>query len=837
MYSAKKESYLTFNNYHVVPIDGLQPEDIKRAAGRIKDDREDIKPNTVLNHICKSLGFRGGFAFYQKHYQDELVPFLRQHNLLKLVDLLEDTDRNNKDLQISFTHRQLADSLFKSGRDIPKRIFIGHDVQLIDIIKLAIPKGLIFACKPDLLYLSEWEWEKFENSGKRDNLIIADKDLHCWPQPALYQLQHHNQSIKIVGGICDQMMMFNNLIGTQFFDVEYKSQEIITQYYDIDEEIINTCNEVGRLLNKLLLELNKGWINIIPFNDNLIFLSDGCGNYDFVFRDMRNEKFEHNIYYPYLNNSDIPRTGSEYDFQRWLYFPNSKHGENRKEATGESYGSWLENDMHESEKYFYSKPENNRLNYPGINQILKQYFIDKKIYSPLNKACAQGDIPTNFGGDITEINGKKYWVSDLVTIKDFFEFFNSSEYRDYRSHKNDRLKTVNADAEHLPVAVSWYDAMAYIRWIQDKHKIPVRLLNADEYSVISAPIVDMGIAKIEHMIEFLAVDSGSSNAVNHLKDSDIKEIFEYIASIDIGDIKNIIKLIADLNIGNITEIEVRRIIKLAADSNADYNASIYDMKQIVRSLINVIMPVVPDPTPTLCMKSADDHSVISASIVDMGIAKIDHMIKFLAIVSNSRDDISHLKDSDIKEIFGLIASIDVGNIKNTIKLLADLDIDDVVEIKIKHIIKSVADSGSDGDASIYDMKQIVRSLAKVIRAIVRDPMSTFHIGNKNKIYYFYNKKGELIKGHPDYMPEEQFQELTFKYREDKLNFAKTISGLTFIESGYFYEWLFDRGDIINARQRDSIYGSRNIKIRNFAPDSTGKYKHIKIGFRMICCVQ
>ena len=708
MYSAKKESYLTFNNYHVVPIDGLQPEDIKRAAGRIKDDREDIKPNTVLNHICKSLGFRGGFAFYQKHYQDELVPFLRQHNLLKLVDLLEDTDRNNKDLQISFTHRQLADSLFKSGRDIPKRIFIGHDVQLIDVIKLAIPKGLIFAHKYGSSNL--YEWEEFENAGIRDRLVIADKDLDCWPQPALYQLQHHNQSIKMGSGICDQMNILNNLIGTQFFDVECKDKEIITQYYNIDEEIINTCDKVGETLNSIFLELNKGWINIIPFNDNLIFLSDGCGNYDFVFRDMRDEEFKHNIHHPYLRNSDIPTTGSEYDFQRWLYFPNSKHGGNRKEATGESYGSWLENDMHHSEKYFYSKPGNNRLNYPGVNQILKQYFIDKKIYSPLDRACAQGDIPTNFAGDITEINGKKYWVSDLVTIKDFFEFFNSSEYRDYRSHKNDRLETVNADAEHLPVAVCWYDAMAYVRWIQDKYKIPVRLLNANEYSIISAPITDMSTVKIERML--------------------------------------------------------------------------------LRLIFTDSCEVISD----------QDHSAI-------------------------------------REMFELIASIGVDDIKDTIKSIADLDIDDATETKMERIISSVADSSSGDYASINYMRQVLKSLAEVIKTIIRDPVSIFCIGGGIRIYHFYDANGGLIEGHPSYMPEEQFQELAFKYREDKLRFVQAKSGLTFIESKYFYEWLSDSGDIMNVRQCDSIYGGHNIKIPNFPPQSTGKYKRIKIGFRMICRVQ
>ena len=609
MYSSRKESYLTFRNYHVVPINGLQPEDIKKAAGIINRDREKIERNTILNHICKSLGFRGGFATYKQQYQDELLPFFDKHNLQKPVDLVKDTE-NDKDLKIHLSHRQLADSLFKSGRDIPRRIFIGHNVQLIDLIKLAIPKGLIFVHKTGSLVLGDWV--KFEDAYKDETFVIADRDSHCEPYPSLYQLQTPNQSINYLLGLCQQIAIHDNLIGTQLFDIGGGKHKIVSKYYDISEEIIHACNELGQLLNILLIELDKGWIHIIPFNKKLIFLSDGCGNYDFVFQDMRDDDFNHDIYEGYLKRADIPKTESEYDFQRWLYFPSSKHSENRKDSTGESYSGWLEKDIHESEKHFYSKPGNSLNNYPSANRILKQYFIDKGIYSPLGKVCNQGDIPTNFAGAITEINGKRYWISDLVTIKDFFDFFNLSEYREDRSSNNDCLATVNTDGTHLPAAVCWYDAMAYVRWFQDKYRMPVRLLNSDEYSVASAEI--------------------------------------------------------------------------------------------------------------------------SASIVD----------------------------AEIKE-------------------------------KRKWITE--------------------------------------------KIYDFYSPEGELIKGYPDYMPEEQFQKLIFKYREDKLDFVKTKDGLTFIDSGRFYEWLADKGNIINARQQDILYGTQKMQIRGFASETTGKYKHVKIGFRMICCIQ
>ena len=79
----KPLAFMPLDNFHIVPIFGLEPDLIKLSAKKIAEDREDIKRSTVLNALAKKLGFKGGFSGYLDTYKNELLPFMIKHQLSK----------------------------------------------------------------------------------------------------------------------------------------------------------------------------------------------------------------------------------------------------------------------------------------------------------------------------------------------------------------------------------------------------------------------------------------------------------------------------------------------------------------------------------------------------------------------------------------------------------------------------------------------------------------------------------------------------------------------------------------------------------------------------------
>ncbi len=112
-------AFLSFDQFHIVNLTGRSPDPIRSAARRMSCDREDIKHNTALNHICKALGFNGGFAGYNKEWP-RLEQFLSQQGLK-----LDGLTQFDSPYPIHITPTQIAVRLLKSGKAIPFRVFTG----------------------------------------------------------------------------------------------------------------------------------------------------------------------------------------------------------------------------------------------------------------------------------------------------------------------------------------------------------------------------------------------------------------------------------------------------------------------------------------------------------------------------------------------------------------------------------------------------------------------------------------------------------------------------------------------------------------------------------------
>lgn len=74
-------TYIPLEKFHIVPLTGLSPAELKISAKRTSRDREKITHTTKLNAIAKRLGITGGFAAYEKEYNGSLLPFMAKHNL------------------------------------------------------------------------------------------------------------------------------------------------------------------------------------------------------------------------------------------------------------------------------------------------------------------------------------------------------------------------------------------------------------------------------------------------------------------------------------------------------------------------------------------------------------------------------------------------------------------------------------------------------------------------------------------------------------------------------------------------------------------------------------
>lgn len=494
-------AFIPLEKFHIVPLTGLSPAELKASAKRTSQDREKISHTTKLNAITKRLGVTGGFAAYESEYNGSLLPFMAKHNLRKRKDLLKHTRKGEYDFCFPFNHQQVSERLFFFEGPMPQNLFTGHDFDfsgalswhssdLYDAlredsdwyeiivgdyhIQRAVKENIDISCLPErqqkLLEMdvtSEITLRLVDQSSLPSFFdSVADEDTKHERKEKRYK----QISVKIVDLILlknrHHVSAFYHLLGNTLTD-NPETTSIFQSYLpkdtpreDVDRDL-RTDKYLQQMLAQRLRENRAGWVKILPYNDNVIFLSDEHGNYDFVIRNQRDKVFSHQIYGEKLKRADIPSCIEDYRFERWHYF---EYEGNR---------DW---DSHCSEIYFY---QNGGLmqNYPGSQTILREYYEFKEIYKPEHKTSS-----ARLGGfSKVSINEKEMMVSELITIGDLIGFLEQNpEYRD--SRQGDSLAPVNSDRDTtFPASCTFFDVLAYVNWFEKKMKVPVRLLTYPEY--------------------------------------------------------------------------------------------------------------------------------------------------------------------------------------------------------------------------------------------------------------------------------------------------------------------------------------------------------------------
>ena len=450
--------FLTFDNRHLAPIEGVDPKSLKRAAKLARtaylDDEKRLPHNLALNHIAKSLGFKAGYGGYVAEWP-RLSGFMRDHGLAFRKDVLP---RDLPDQCVRLTRRQVADRLFASGLPMPKRIFAGLDVfELLRAAQAAV--GLKVGIDGHAVSPDEIPFDEVEPAEIRENI-----------PPANYFVRSEADLL-----LFGDMSPLGNLIGDQLCD--FGDGRIVAELYNLvdgDEERIQSA---GRLFRRVLGLCPQGWIEVIPYNGRLAFLKAPDGGYDFVFEGVRDEEFRRNPYAPYLRAKDFSTTEEASEFDVHLYF---------------GYDGWLEADRHAAEEAFYAN-RGSGLKYPGQDEILKDHLIREGRFSHEPKRG-----PFRPGYASATVLGKDLCFSPLVTVGRFVRFL--KENPDYAAHRAtledvDPLE-LGGDPDSL-VAVTWYDAKAYARHIRRTQKLPVRLPTEEEWLALAGGLVPEEVSEDE----------------------------------------------------------------------------------------------------------------------------------------------------------------------------------------------------------------------------------------------------------------------------------------------------------------------------------------------------
>lgn len=458
------KKYFPTKEFCSCPLDQLDPKEIKNLYSR-ELKKDDIQPNRYYNLTAKTFGFQD-WSEYLSAYENDLLPFLKSNGLIHYApdngkNILSSND-------ISFTYRQVSDRLFLSNREIPQALFTGYKCQT-DYLIHYIP-DIIMKEVPDSFFP-----------------IQEIPDEYLYQREAYFKFLSSTQFDLLIPLLASEFFSLKNLLGDLFIkNKSIDEDQFVATLYTENEGLIeqNEYIQKARAFKNILLKMNKGWIEIIPFNDNLIFLKAEDGTYDFVFKNMREHPFT-SPYGKHIKHRHIPALLNEnYDFSRWNYFGFKEQKKKLKHV--EMKLLWKERDEHLSEISFYK--EHGLKEYPGSLHILKSYYSELGEYTYKRRMTTK--IMPDF--NLIDLGESTLYVSQLITIKEFSKFY-EADYLQDRSKTLENLESVNIENKGTPVSVIWYDAIAYCQWLaKENDYMPFRLLTKKEFDLITSTVTGDG---------------------------------------------------------------------------------------------------------------------------------------------------------------------------------------------------------------------------------------------------------------------------------------------------------------------------------------------------------
>lgn len=448
--------YLPLKRGHIIPIVSLSPEDFKKSSNLTIKDREDVSHNTLLNAMASAVGCIGGYSNYVDFYSQKILPFLQRNNLKRPVNIFKNASMYGVD-----SAQGLSERIFYSDLPIPEKIYIDRKNESIDFhapsghqwfARLDTNESALHKVLCKFYKYQTLEYLKEINSFTAESQIVKESSL------SLQEVREKVLSLNVwylfnIGLLDDTLCLPNiSMAEPKIYNCSNDSEKL-------------KVAEIYKMYSKFISERKNQWYSILPFNDKLCFIVGQNGEYDFLFKNQRDNSFKHIDDYTGLAIKDLPNSmKGNYLFDRWFYF---------------EYEGVRAYDKHMAEHHFY---ENGGTGQGWTEKIYSQYYIDKKVYIP-NKISKANSLP--FLHEVV-VDGRKLMISDLITIDDINSFLDRKpEYLSNRDPSLDSLLASNMDSDlSLPASCNWVDVLSYIKDLEERFQINFRLLTLNEFKEI-----------------------------------------------------------------------------------------------------------------------------------------------------------------------------------------------------------------------------------------------------------------------------------------------------------------------------------------------------------------
>ncbi|MBN6207468.1 hypothetical protein JYK21_13420 [Ralstonia pickettii] len=459
------------NRYAVADVTALDPTSIKLAAKRLSESAHASFPTAKhmdwQHGLARALGAKSYNDWLHTEYP-RLQQFVADNAPQGCADLLT-WNRAPIWGGSRLTGRVLADRLFAADRPVPQKVFTGPGSKLfsasgygrLDLHDAMAKDGI--HCRSEE---EELEWSR----ARWDDVVLRAERLSDWPADAPSHIDLTGRALYVTA-MWDQYGAIWNLLGDSL--VSPAVVDPVYQLYNASPEEMAMARERYLAFREEIESSDAGWVDVLPFNSRITILrSQKTGRYDIVFRDQRDKPLTQNPFYPVFSHHELPTSIGDAPVHTALYYRE---------------GLWEAKLEHAAETHYYATGGLPR-NWPGTKKLIERYLRDNEDYrGPRTEGGA--NHPSFVRHDLGD---RSLMVSELISIDKFWRFYEAG-WADTRASKvaagskpwaNLAATNMHEDSRELPACVTWFDAIAYCKHLEDDLDRPVRLLTIDEWRSI-----------------------------------------------------------------------------------------------------------------------------------------------------------------------------------------------------------------------------------------------------------------------------------------------------------------------------------------------------------------
>jgi len=394
--------------------------------------------------------------------------------MTRLADLIKWSD--GPGFVGALTAQRLAERFFNSGLPLPERLFTGVGSMLFS------PSGY---GRMDIDELADkpmyYEEQRLQFCAQRENEVLLRAFHFRSNGPDAPEFLDLTGRMLMLNAVSEYVGTMYNLLGDNLSDPVQRPPIFTCYNTRPEDDALN--QQVFEMFRREIEQSAEGWVDVLPMpgNDNIVFLKGADGAFDWVVRDQRDKPLTGNPFHPIFKSDELPSALRSSKLAARLYF---------------TKGEWRERLEHLAESRHYAEG-GTTANWPGYDKLILRELVADAAYLPPRPLHG----PQDNAFTRHRLNDRCLMISPLVTVDEFWRFYEHSEWRRIRVDRLARaglkieadLGAVNLhDSGNAPASVTWFDAVAYCRHVENETGLPVRLLDVEEWREISpAPARDI----------------------------------------------------------------------------------------------------------------------------------------------------------------------------------------------------------------------------------------------------------------------------------------------------------------------------------------------------------